>query len=306
MCKTLRFVLALFTGALALPLVTVSLAGASGSAAPQCIVSLSPTATETLFAIGAGPQVQAVDEYSNYPAQALALSKKHRINALDPSLEAILGICKVTALHPSFKPDLVIISYDPSDFQKQLVAQGIKVVDEDAATSIANALSQIRQLGQLTGHVKSADALASSMDKTIKVDIASVPAHPNKKISVYYEISYNPYYSVTSATFVGAILKQMGLVNIADGDATTADLGYPELSSEYIVSANPSLIFLAGDGTTPASVKLRPGFKNVTAVKEGNIVELNADIASQWGPRFVDLVNQVAKEVKHVLAESSK
>jgi iron complex transport system substrate-binding protein len=304
MFTSLRVTLALSISAVVLPVMDAALSSAS-PAPPRCIVSLSPTATDTLYAIGAGSQVQAVDEYSNYPAPALALSKKHRIDALSPSLEAILGVCKTTAAHPSTKPDLVIISYDPSDFQQKLVAQGIKVVEENAATSVANALSQIRQLGVLTGHAARADALAASMNRTIARDIASVPSHPTKKISVYYELSYNPYYSLTSSTFVGSIMKRMGLVNIADGDSTTADVGYPELSAEYILSANPSLILLAGDATA-ASVDARPGFHNLAAVKDGNVVELNADIASQWGPRFVELVSQIAREVKHVESETTK
>ncbi len=304
MFTSLRVTLVLTLGALTLPLVGATVVGAS-AAPPQCIVSLSPTATNTLFAIGAGSQVQAVDEYSNYPAAALALSKRHKINALSPSLEAILGICKVSAHHPSTKPDLVIISYDPSDFQQKLAAQGIKVVQENAATSVANALAQIRQIGALTGHTQRADALAATMNRTIAAEIASVPAHPKKRISVFYEITYNPYYSLTSSTFVGSIMKKMGVINIADGNSTTTAAGYPELSPEYILSANPSLIFLAGDATA-ASVATRPGFRNIAAVKEGNVVELNADIASQWGPRLVDLVSQIAREVKHVEGEPTK
>lgn len=304
MFTSLRVTLALSIGAVVLPVLDATVAPAS-PAPPQCIVSLSPTATNTLYAIGAGSQVQAVDEYSDYPAAALALSKKHKIDALSPSLEAMLGICNASPTHPSTKPDLVIISYDPSDFQQKLAAQGIKVVEENAATSVADALSQIRQLGVLSGHAQRADALAASMNRTINSEIASVPAHPKKKISVYYEISYNPYYSLTSSTFVGSIMKRMGLVNIADGDSTSADVGYPELSGEYIVSTNPSLILLAGDATA-ASVATRPGFRNIVAVRNGNVVELNADIASQWGPRFVELVSQIAREVKHVEAETTK
>jgi iron complex transport system substrate-binding protein len=285
---------------LALPLVTVSLAGASGSAAPQCIVSLSPTATETLFAIGAGPQVQAVDTDSDYPTTGLP---SKRINAFNPSVEAILAICKSTATHPSTKPDLVVISYDANSIQQKLANVGVKVVDQDAATSVANALEQIRQLGTLTGHVAKADALSVSLDATIRADIKSIPPHPSKKITVYYETGTNPYYSLTSQTFVGSLMKSLGLVNIADADSTTADAGYPELSAEYIISANPKLIFLAGTAS-PASVAKRPGFSKVSAVEYHNVVELNADISSRWGPRLGLLMNQLTSVVKTTLAES--
>jgi iron complex transport system substrate-binding protein len=300
MIKTLRFVLALSLSALALPLLDGSVAGASTVANPQCIVSLSPTATETLYSIGAGPQVQAVDTDSDFPKSGLPTK---RINALNPSVESVLGICKSTKAHPSTKPDLVIISDDANSIQEKLTNLGVKVVDQDAATSVANALEQIRQLGQLTGHVAKADSLASSMNTLIRADIASVPAHPKKTITVYYEIGTNPYYSLTSKTFVGSLMKSLGLVNIADADSTTADAGYPELSAEYIVSANPKLIFLA-DSVKPSSVAKRAGFAKVSAVTNDNVVELNADIANRWGPRLTVLMSQLTSEVKKVLHEA--
>jgi iron complex transport system substrate-binding protein len=299
MFKTLRFVLALLMGALALPLFSESLAGAAS--APRCIVSLSPTATETLFAIGAGPQVQAVDSDSDYPTTGLPTK---RINAFNPSVEAILGICKSSASHPSTKPDLVVISYDANSIEQKLTSQGVKVIDQDAATSVANALSQIRQLGALTGHVTKADALATSLNATITADIKSVPTHPDKKITVYYETGTNPYYSLTSQTFVGSLMKSLGLVNIADADSTTADAGYPELSAEYIISANPKLILLAGTAS-PASVAKRPGFAKVSAVVNHNVVELNADISSRWGPRLGLLMNQLTAVVKATLKNAT-
>jgi iron complex transport system substrate-binding protein len=300
MFKTLRFVLALMLGALALPLFSDSFAGASPAPSPQCVVSLSPTATETLFAIGAGPQVQAVDTDSDYPTTGLPTK---RINSLDPSVEAVLGICKSTSSHPSTKPDLVVISYDANSIQQKLTSLGIKVVFQDAATSVGNALSQIRQLGQLTGHVAKADALASSLNATITRDIKSIPPHPNKKITVYYEVSTHPYYSLTSQTFVGSLMKSLGLVNIADADSTTADAGYPQLSAEYIISANPKLIFL-DDAQTAANVAKRAGFSKVSAIENNNVIALNEDIASRWGPRLGLLMNQLTAVVKSTLKES--
>jgi iron complex transport system substrate-binding protein len=300
MFKTLRFVLALMLGALALPLLSDSFAGASSVASPQCVVSLSPTATETLFAIGAGSQVQAVDTDSDFPTTGLPTK---RINALNPSVEAVLSICKSTSSHPSTKPDLVVISYDANSIQQKLTGLGVKVVLQDAATSVANALSQIRQLGQLTGHVAKANALANSLSATITADIKSIPPHPTKKITVYYEIGTHPYYSLTSQTFVGSLMKSLGLVNIADADSTTADAGYPQLSAEYIISANPKLIFLA-DSQTPANVARRAGFSKVSAVENNNVIALNNDIASRWGPRLGLLMNQLTAVVKTTLKES--
>jgi iron complex transport system substrate-binding protein len=269
---------------------------------PSCVVSLSPTATETLFAIGAGSQVKAVDKDSNYPTTGLPTK---RINSLNPSVEAIIAICPKTASHPSTKPDLVIISYDANTIKEKLTALGVKVVEQDAATSVANALSQIRQLGSLTGHVTRADSLAASLKRTINSDIASVPAHPTKVVRVYYELDPT-YYSLTSGTFVGSLMKALGLVNIADPKSTSADAGYPQLSAEYIVSANPQLIFLADTKcchATPTSVAKRAGFSKVSAIVNGHVVNLNDDVASRWGPRLGILMNQLTSAVKRVLAD---
>ena len=287
--------------ALALALVAAAwpLTGASASTVhPSCVVSLSPTATETLFAIGAGSQVQAVDDDSNYPTSGLP---DKRINALDPSVEAVLGICAKSSSHPSTKPDLVVISYDANQIQQKLTNLGVKVVFQDAPTTVAGALDQIRQLGELTGHATAADALATSIRRTITADIASVPAHPKKVVRVYYEIGTNPYYSLTSSTFVGSLMKSLGLVNIADAESTSADAGYPELSAEYIISADPSLILLA-DSVTPKSVAARPGFAHLSAVEHHEVIELNADVASEWGPRLADLMNTLTAAVKAALA----
>jgi iron complex transport system substrate-binding protein len=265
-------------------------------------VSLSPTSTETLFAIGAGPQVQAVDSDSNYPTHGLP---SKRINALNPSVESVLGICKAASGSTSTKPNLVIISYDANSIKEKLSALGIKVVEQNAPTSLAGALSQIRQLGGLTDHVAKAHALASSLARTIAADVKSVLAHPNKKITVYYELDPT-YYSLTSTTFVGALMKSLGVVNIADAGATSADAGYPQLSGEYIVSANPKLIFLADTiccRVTPTKVAARPGFAKVSAVVNDHVVNLNDDIASRWGPRLGILMNQITAAVKKVLAD---
>jgi iron complex transport system substrate-binding protein len=302
MFKSLRFVLALSLSALALPLLGVSAAGAS-SHRPQCIVSLSPTATETLYAIGAGRQVQAVDKDSNYPTTGLP---KKRINALSPSVESVIGLCTRTSTHPSTKPDLVIISYDANSIKEKLKALGIKVVEQDAATSVANSLSQIRQLGALTGHVARADRVAASLGTTIKADIASVPAHPTKTVTVYYELDPT-FYSITSGTFVGSLLKALGAVNIADAKSTTADAGYPQLSAEYVVSANPNLIFLADTkccSASAASLSQRPGFATVSAVLNNHVVNLDDDVASRWGPRLGLLMNQLTAAVKKALNDT--
>jgi iron complex transport system substrate-binding protein len=263
---------------------------------------LSPTATETLFAIGAGPQVQAVDTDSNYPTHGLPVK---RINALNPSVESVLGICK-SSHGSSTKPNLVVISYDANSIKEKLSTLGVRVLEQFAPTSVAGALAQIRQLGMLTGHLGAADKLAASLSHTITTDAQSVPAHPNKKLTVYYELDPT-YYSLTSTTFVGSLMKSLGVVNIADAAATSADAGYPQLSGEYIASADPKLIFLADTvccKITAAKVAQRPGFAKISAVLDGHVVNLNDDVASRWGPRLGLLMNEITAAVKKTLADA--
>jgi iron complex transport system substrate-binding protein len=303
MFKSLRLVLSLLASALALTVVSASPGGATG-AGPRCVVSLSPTATETLFAIGAGAQVQAVDKDSNYPATGLP---GKRIDALNPSVESIIGICKTSASHPSTKPDVVFISYDANSIKAKLTAVGIKVVEQDAPTTVAGAYGQIIQLGRLTGHLTSAKSLVASLKKTIASDIKSIPAHPGKTLTAYYELDPT-YYSITSSTFVGSLLKSLGVVNIADAKSTSADAGYPQLSAEYIVSSNPKMIFLADTvccQASAATVATRPGFSTVNAVANGEVIALNDDVASRWGPRLKVLMNQITRAVKNALGNSA-
>jgi len=305
MMKSLRLTLALSLGLVALPLLSAASAASAGaSSTPQCVVSLSPTATETLFAIGAGKQVQAVDTDSDYPTTGLPTK---RINALNPSVESIVGICKSTKSHPSTKPDLVIISYNANSIEQHLTALGIKVIDQGAPTKLSGAYQQITQLGKLTGHVKNAAKIVTSLKSTIASDVASVPKHPKKKVTVYYELDPT-FYSVASNTCVGSLLKSLGVTNIADAKSTSADAGYPQLSAEYIVSSDPKLIFLADTVCCHASastVAKRTGFSKVSAVVNNKIVGLNDDIASRWGPRLGILMNQLTAGVKSTLADAA-
>ena len=249
------------------------------------IVSLSPTATEMLYAIGAGDQVVAVDSLSTYPAEVAP--KITKISAYEPSAEAILG----------YTPDVVLISNDMNKISEQLTAanKSLQVWTGAAATTIDDVYKQINELGTLTGHTKEATALVDSM--TARISKATSSVTPNTALSYYYELD-NTYYSVTSNTFVGALLKPFGMKNIADGVEAGND--YPQLNAEAIAKANPSVIFLADTkccAITAAKVAARAGWSGIDAVKNGNVVELDDDVASRWGPRVVDLVESFATAV---------
>jgi cobalamin transport system substrate-binding protein len=265
----------------------VTLRAANGrvriAARPARIVSLSPTATEMLFAIGAGSQVVAVDSDSDYPATA----PKTSISAYQPNVEAIAG----------YSPDLVVASNDPGGLVKSLTALRIPVLMEPAAGGLADTYAQLEQLGAATGHTQAATLLASKMRREIARSIASVPK-PKRPLTVYDELD-NTYYSATSATFVGGVFKAFGLRNIADR-AKDAGSGYPQLSSEYIVAADPDLIFLSDTvccHQSAATVAARPGWSRIAAVAHHEVVGVNDDVASRWGPRIVDLYRIVARAV---------
>jgi iron complex transport system substrate-binding protein len=245
------------------------------------IVSLSPTATEMLYAIGAGDQVVAVDSLSTYPEEVS--SKVTKISAYEPSVEAILA----------YEPDVVLISNDMNKITEQLESissRKITVWTGAAAASIDDVYKQINELGELTGRSAEASALVADMTKRIDAVVPDVA--PAIAYSVYYELD-NTYYSVTSNTFVGALLKQFGMVSIADGVQEGND--YPQLSAEAIVKADPAIIFLADTKCcqqSAATVKARAGWSGISAVKGDNIIELDDDVASRWGPRIVDLIEQ--------------
>jgi len=268
---------------------TVSNYGASMTftKSPTRIISLSPTATEMLFAINAGSKVVAVDDQSNYPTSAPRTS----LSGYTPNLESILA----------YSPDLVVVSYDPSDLVSSLRNAGVKVLVQDAASTLNDSYAQIVQLGSITGRVVSANAVMKNMKKKISTALASI-ANRTTGLSIYHELD-NTYYSVTSATFIGQLYGMAGLTNIAD-TADGAEWGYPQLSSEYIIAKNPSMIFLADTaccGQSKTTVKARPGFGQIAAVKRNHTYVLNDDIASRWGPRTASLLESIVWAIKNFL-----
>jgi len=247
---------------------------------PERIISLSPTATEMLFAVGAGDQVVAVDDQSSYPERA----PRTDLSGLTPNVEAIAG----------YEPDLIVTS--ESGVRKQLAALGIPVVVLPAAERLADTYAQIRRLGRLTGHERTADRLVRKMKSQIADLIATIPRQ-RAEPTAYYELD-DTYFSADSSTFIGRLLALGGFENIAD-DAKGDSGGYPQLSSEYVVDANPDAVFLADTkccAQSAATVRERPGFADVAAVKAGHIVALDDDVASRWGPRVVELLREIVEE----------
>ena len=257
---------------------------------PNRIVSLDPTATEDLYAIGAGTQVVAVDQDSDFPTGVPVTS----LSGLTPNIEAIA----------KYNPSLVVASQDSNGLVSGLGKLGIPVLIEPAVSTLSDAYQQIEQLGQATGHHSQSTEVVHNMTEVI-TDTVKQAGTKYRGMTYYWELSNDPYYSATSATFIGHVLDMFGLKNIADAASKPADGGYPELSEEYIVTAKPQLVFLAdndpGDGgQTPAIVAKRPGWAGIPAVADHDVFGLNDDIASRWGPRLPNLVNEIASALATV------
>jgi len=255
---------------------------------PRRIVSLSATATESLFAIGAGSQVVAVDDQSDYPRSA----PKTTLSGFTPNVEAIVA----------YRPDLVVVSYDPRGLVAALNRVGIPVVHHDGAQTLRGAYQQIRQLGMVTGKREGAAKVVAGMKTKIAKIVASTKGK-SSGLSVYHELTPD-LYTATSNTFIGRAYALLGLRNIADA-ADRAGTGYPQLSSEYVVSASPDLIVLADSvccGQKASTVAARPGWGTIAAVKTGSIVRIDDSVASRWGPRLVDFFRAVSRAVARLRA----
>jgi len=258
---------------------------------PTAIISLSPTATEMLYAIGAGGQVKAVDESSDYPPNA----PRTKLDGFDPNIEAIVG----------YRPDLILIAGDSTGLTARLRPFGIPVLSLPAASTLGDVYQQIAELGEATDHRAQASSLAARMRRQIASILKTTPRPAAAPITYYYELDPT-YYSATSSTFVGSLLGMLGMRSIADA-AAGANSGYPQLSAEYIIKADPDFIILADTvccGQSARTVAARPGWSGIEAVKAGNIVGLNDDIASRWGPRVVTLLGQVAAAVRRAEHET--
>lgn len=261
----------------------VTVGGVIVDARPERIVSLSPTATEMLFAIGAGPQVVAVDDQSDYPDDAPITD----LSGFEPNIEAI----------STFDPDLVVISFDPGDLVAGLDALDIPTLTQFSAVTLDDTYAQINDLGVATGNEDTAAEVVAGMQSELEALAASVPAR-DEPLTYYHELD-DSLFSATSVTFIGQVYSLAGLVNIAD-EADVDGFGFPQLSQEYILDEDPDLVFLADTlccGQSIETVIARPGWDQLMAVQQGQVIELDDDTASRWGPRVVDFFADVVAGV---------
>ena len=258
----------------------------------QRIVSLAPSNTEILFAIGAGDQVIGRDQLSDYPEAA------KNITDIGPTFAALN-----TELIVSLQPDLVLSAeINPAEQVKQLEDLGLKVYYLKNPLTLEEMYGNLEIVAQLTGH----EAETATLIESLKARVAAVDekiAPISSRFNVFYELdATDPAKPFTAGkgTFIDQLIERAGGYNIA------SDLeGYPQMSLEQVVAADPAFIIL-GDaryGISPESVAQRPGWENLSAVKNGNVLPFNDDLVSRPGPRLVDALEELAKLLRPELFE---
>jgi iron complex transport system substrate-binding protein len=242
---------------------------------PKRILCLTPSGTQMLYAIGAGRQVVGVDKYSTYPANA----PRTKFTGYESSAEDYLPL----------KPDLVILSFSTGTLVAQLKKLDLPTLLIPPAASVNGTRAELTELGKATGHLAAAKSIGAGLERYLRAEVRKADGHGKNK--TYYLELDQTYYSATSKTFAGALFSLFGMDNIADA-AKTAGSGYPQLSAEYVVKANPDYVFLADTvccHQTASSFAARPGFGGLRAVREHHVVPVNDSVASEWGPHSLEL-----------------
>lgn len=254
------------------------------AAVPQRIVSLSPSHTEMLYALGVGDRLVGTDLHSNFPVQANATPK---VDAFNFSAEAVAAL----------QPDLVVLAFDFQGELEALANLGITVVLLGPATTLEDSYHQVEVLGAAVGEpaqgAKQAEMMQNQIDRLLKEVL------PTRELTVYHEVDAS-LYAASSTSLVGDIYRRLGLGNIAD--PIDQGSGFPQLNPEYVIGEDPDLIFLDGGGKeTPASVAARPGWRAITAVEQGAVTVLDEDLAGRWGPRTPQLVEAVVSALRETI-----
>ena len=245
--------------------------------APTRIISLSPGATEILFAIGAGDQVVAVDEWANYPPETESLE---RLKYIDPDPERVL----------SLNPDLVLMATAQQPQVEQLRSLGLTVLFNLEPDSIEGVLDNTLLLGLVTGHSEEAETLVAQMRIRIAIveeAIADVDEGPR----VFYELS-SDLYTAAPDTFIGGTLTLLKARNVAVG----AESAFPQLTAEALIEANPEVVLLADHvwGESFETVAARPGWDAVDAVINERVYGVDPDTGNRPGPRIVESIEEIA------------
>lgn len=254
------------------------------SNAPARIVSLAPSTTEIAYALDLGSRMVAVDTFSDYPAEAKALTK---VNTSPLNLEQVVGL----------KPDLVLAAgiTSPDDIKKMSDLKLPVVVIGAPATNFANIMSSITLTGKATGTGAKAKAVTDAMQAkldALKARFASAKTSPK----VFWELDAtdpSKPYTPGPGSFVNDMITLAAGTNVA-ADAKSP---YAQINAEQVIAGNPDIIILsdAAYGTTVESVKARKGWSSINAVKNDKVLPIDDNLVSRPGPRIVDGLEAVGK-----------
>ena len=252
---------------------------------PTRIVSLSPSTTELLFALGLGSSVVGRTEHCNYPPEALEIAKVGSGTLEGISREAIVNL----------QPDLVLCKWDSHQplietFEKL----GIPIV-AFGPENIQDMFKEARLNGSVTGHQTQAEELIDRMSnrlERLKAAVSKIEAQDRKR--VFYQVWDAPLMTAGPTSFIGELLTTAGFNNVFS-DLTNR---YTRVSSEVLVERDPQIIFAPTTHSTEVKLEsfaIRPGWENVTAVREGKIFIINGDQVSRCGPRLLDAMEQMIR-----------
>lgn len=257
------------------------------------IVSLAPSTTEILFAIGAGDQVVGREDFANYPEEVLEI----------PSIGGTFGELNVEAIL-DLEPDLVIAAPLTSPEQiASLTDVGLTVFQLANPIGMEGMYGILRTTAQLTGHEQGAEVLIESLQGRVAA-VETVIAGAETTPLVFYELdSTDPTAPWTSGpgTFIDTLISMAGGKNLGESYE-----GYwVQVSAEELIAQDPEIIIL-GDyiwGITPEDVAARPGWDAISAVQNDRVYPFNDDTASRPGPRLVDGLEEMAKLIHPELFE---
>jgi iron complex transport system substrate-binding protein len=268
------------------PAFPVTVRGTEIPALPERIVSLSATHTEVLYEIGVGDRIIATDVFSDHPAAALETEK---VDAFNLSVEAVAAL----------DPDLVILSYDPGDAMSGFAALGIPAVlfAPPGPTDLDGVYAEWLDLGRASGQTESAEALVAQVSRDIDLIVDDLP-QTLRSFTYFIELD-STLFTVAPGSLLDTVFGMLGMTNVIGPDAGP----FPQVSTEFLLDADPDFVFLADTvccGQTAETVAARPGWDEMSAVQNGNVVELDDSIASRWSHRIVELFRVVAKEVSGI------
>ena len=251
---------------------------------PKSIVALSPSAAEILFTIGAGDQVSAVSEFTDFPPEAKTKPIVGGFDGKTLSLETIM----------SFKPDLVYLTEGMHNFLiATLEANGIAYYISKG-DSIASVMTEILEVGKITGHEKEAAKVVDGMEKKLKKAVGSATKSV-ATVKVYWEVWNAPYMSAGASSFINDVIKAAGGENIF-ADLTDT---YPMVSEESIISRQPAVILIpASTGMAADAVGLRNGWADIPAVKGNRVFVVDDNVYTRPGPRVADVVLELSSLLK--------